>query len=326
MKTAIFGYGNLGRGVEDAISRNPDMELVAVFTRRDPAGLQIRTPGVPVVRADEILQWKGKLDVLFLCGGSATDLPQTTPFLASHFNVVDSYDNHSQIPVHYAAVDQAAKAAGTTALISCGWDPGMFSLNRLYANCILPQGSDYTFWGKGVSQGHSDAIRRIPGVLDARQYTVPVPEAMAQVRRGENPQLTTRQKHTRECYVVLQEGADPEAIREQIVTMPGYFADYDTTVHFISMEQMRRDHAQLPHGGSVIRSGYTGQNDAHRQVIEYQLTLDSNPEFTGSVLTAFGRAVSRMAARGEHGCKTVFDVAPVDLSPIDRSEIIAHLL
>ena len=326
MKVAIFGYGNLGRGVEDAISRNPDMELVAVFTRRAPESLKLATPGVAAVSAENILHWKDKIDVLFLCGGSATDLPQTTPWLAEHFNVVDSYDNHSQIPAHYAAVDQAAQAGKKTALISCGWDPGMFSLNRLYANAVLPQGNDYTFWGKGVSQGHSDAIRRIPGVVDARQYTVPVEAAMEQVRRGENPQLTTRQKHTRECYVVLEEGADPEKIREQIVTMPAYFADYDTTVHFISLEQMRREHAALPHGGSVIRTGRTGAGDTHCQVIEYRLTLDSNPEFTGSVLVAFGRAVCRMAARGEHGCKTVLDVAPIDLSSNPREQMIAKLL
>jgi len=326
MKTAIYGYGNLGRGVEDAISRNPDMELVAVFTRRPPETVKIATPGVQVVHTDEVLNWVGKIDVMYLCGGSATDLPRMTPELAAHFNVVDSYDNHSSIPAHYDAVDQAAAKAGTTALISCGWDPGMFSLNRLYANCILPDGADYTFWGKGVSQGHSDAIRRIDGVLDARQYTVPVPEAMEKVRRGEAPVFTTRDKHTRECFVVAEEGADLERIRNEIVTMPAYFADYNTTVTFITAEEMKRDHSRLPHGGSVIRTGRTGADDCHSQVIEFKLTLDSNPEFTGSVLAAFGRAVYRMAQRGEHGCKTVFDIAPADLSSVDRRELIAHLL
>ena len=324
MRIGIYGYGNLGRGVECAIAKNPDMTLSAVFTRRDPAALHIATAGVPVVAAADIEQWKDKLDVLILCGGSATDLPKMTPALAAHFHVVDSYDNHGSIPCHYEAVDSAAKAAGHVALISCGWDPGMFSLNRLYSNCILPDGNDYTFWGRGVSQGHSDAIRRIEGVLDARQYTVPVAEAMERVRRGENPTLTTREKHHRECYVVAAPGADQEAIRHQIVTMPAYFADYDTTVTFISAEEMRRNHAGLPHGGSVIRTGRTCGNT--RQTIEYTLTLDSNPEFTGSVLVAFARAVHRMAQRGESGCKTVFDVPPVDLSPIDRMDLIGHLL
>lgn len=326
MRAAIYGYGNLGRGVEDAISRNEDMELVAVFTRRGPGSVTPATPGVRVVSAADVLAWKDKVDVLFICGGSATDLPEMTPNLAKHFNVVDSFDNHSRIPEHYAAVNASAVAAGTTALISCGWDPGMFSLNRLYANCVLPCGSDYTFWGKGVSQGHSDAIRRIEGVLDARQYTVPVEDAMNRVRSGEAPQLTTRQKHTRECFVVAAEGADLDAIREKIVTMPAYFADYDTTVTFITQEEMNRDHRELPHGGSVIRTGKTGREDCHNQVIEYKLTLDSNPEFTGSVLAAFGRAVYKMAGRGEHGCKTVFDIAPADLSPRSREDIIAHML
>ena len=324
MRIGIYGYGNLGRGVECAIAKNPDMTLSAVFTRRDPAALHIATAGVPVVAAADIEQWKDKVDVLILCGGSATDLPKMTPALAAHFHVVDSYDNHGCIPCHYEAVDAAAKAAGHVALISCGWDPGMFSLNRLYSNCILPDGNDYTFWGRGVSQGHSDAIRRIEGVLDARQYTVPVAEAMDRVRRGENPTLSTREKHRRECYVVAAPGADQEAIRREIVTMPAYFADYDTTVTFISAEEMKEHHAGLPHGGSVIRTGRTCGNT--RQTIEYTLTLDSNPEFTGSVLVAFARAVHRMAQRGESGCKTVFDVAPVDLSPIDRMDLIAHLL
>ena len=326
MNVAIYGYGNLGRGVEDAIARNPDMNLVADFTRRAPESMKIATAGAKVVSADSLMDWVGKIDVIFICGGSATDLPRMTPELAKHFNVVDSFDNHSNIPVHYDAVDAAAQEGGTTALISCGWDPGMFSLNRLYSNCILPDGNDYTFWGKGVSQGHSDAIRRIEGVLDARQYTVPVEAAMERVRGGEAPVFTTREKHTRECFVVAEEGADQERIRQEIVTMPAYFADYDTTVTFISMEEMKRDHQELPHGGSVIRTGCTGQGDQHRQVIEYKLTLDSNPEFTGSVLVAFGRAVYRMAQRGQHGCKTVFDIAPVDLSPVDRRELISHLL
>jgi len=326
MKIGIYGYGNLARGVENAITKNPDMELAAVFTRRDPACLKLATAGVPVVSTADIDAWQDKLDVLILCGGSATDLPEMTPALAAKFHVIDSYDNHSNIPAHYANVDAAASAAGKVALISCGWDPGMFSLNRLYGNAVLPQGSDYTFWGRGVSQGHSDAIRRIAGVADARQYTIPVAEAMDRVRAGENPQLTTRQKHTRECWVVAEEGADKEAIRQQIVTMPAYFADYDTTVNFITMEELQRDHAGLPHGGSVIRTGKTGLQDQNTQVIEYRLTLDSNPEFTGSVLVAYARAVVRMAKRGEKGCKTVFDVAPIDLIAADRSQVIAHML
>lgn len=326
MRLGIYGYGNLARGVEDAIRRSPDMELAAVFTRRDPASLQLHSPGVPVVAAAQVTDWVGNIDVMIVCGGSATDLPVMTPMLAAHFHVVDSYDNHSRIPAHYAAVDQAAAAAHTTALISCGWDPGLFSLARLYGSAALPDGCDYTFWGRGVSQGHSDAIRRIPGVLDARQYTVPVPEAVARVRRGENPPLSTREKHTRECYVVAAEGADQEEIRRQIVTMPAYFADYDTTVTFITAEEMQRCHSGLPHGGSVIRSGVTGFDSEHRQVVEYQLRLESNPEFTGSVLVAFARAVGRMAARGCHGCKTVLDIVPADLSPVPRDELIAHML
>ena len=324
MNIGIYGYGNLGRGVEAAIAQNPDMQLVAVFTRRDPDSLKIATKSASVVHTSDVLSWKDKIDVMILCGGSATDLPEMTPALAQHFHLVDSYDNHSSIPKHFAAVDASAKAAGTTAMISCGWDPGMFSLNRLYASCILPEGKDYTFWGRGVSQGHSDAIRRIPGVLDARQYTVPIEDALARVRSGENPELTTRQKHLRECYVVAAEGADQEEIRQKIVTMPGYFADYDTTVTFITMEELQRDHKGLPHGGSVIRTGKTG--NGNHQVIEYKLTLDSNPEFTGSILVAFARAVYRMADRGDYGCKTVFDVAPADLSVVPREELIAHML
>ena len=326
MKLGIYGYGNLGKGVENAIARNADMELAAVFTRRDPGSLTIATPDVPVVSADDLPQWVDRIDVLMLCGGSATDLPIMTPALAKLFNVVDSYDNHSCIPVHYAAVDDAARASDHVALISCGWDPGLFSLARVYAGAVLPDGEDYTFWGRGVSQGHSDAIRRIPGVLDARQYTVPVPEAVERVRAGQNPELTIREKHTRECYVVAASDADQDAIREAIVTMPGYFADYDTTVTFISSDEMRRDHAGLPHGGSVIRTGVTGLDDANTQVFEFSLKLDSNPEFTGSVLAAFARAVHRLAGRGETGCKTVLDIAPVDISPLPREELIAHRL
>ena len=326
MNIGIYGYGNLGKGVEDAIKRNGDMKLVAVFTRRSPDSLKIATEGVPVVSADDILSWKDKIDVLIICGGSATDLPEMTPSLAKHFNVIDSYDNHSEILTHFKNTDKAALEGDRTALISCGWDPGMFSLNRLYASCILPDGNDYTFWGKGVSQGHSDAIRRIEGVIDARQYTVPVEEAVNRVRKGEAPEFTARDKHKRECYVVAEEGADKEKIRREIITMPAYFEPYDTTVTFISAEEMKEKHGELPHGGSVIRTGRTGLGDTHKQVIEYKLTLDSNPEFTGSVLVCFARAVFRMAERGCFGCKSVFDVAPADLSSVSAEEIIAHLL
>lgn len=326
MNIGIYGYGNLGRGVESAIAQNPDMNLVAVFTRRNPESLKIATAGAQVVSAGEAAQWADKIDVLIICGGSATDLPAMTPELAKLFCVVDSYDNHSCIPEHYAAVDAAASAAGKVALISCGWDPGMFSLNRLYAGAVLPEGKDYTFWGRGVSQGHSDAIRRIPGVLDARQYTVPVEEALEQVRSGKNPELTARQKHRRECYVVAEEGADLEAIRQAIVTMPAYFEPYDTTVEFISMEEMKKNHSALPHGGSVIRTGVTGAEGCHKQVIEYKLTLDSNPEFTGSVLVSYARGVYRKACKGETGCKTVFDFAPAEISPLSREEMISHML
>lgn len=326
MKIGIYGYGNLGRGVENAISKNPDASLMAVFTRRDPASLKIQTDGVPVVSVNDIEKWSDKIDVMIICGGSATDLPEMTPALAKHFNVIDSYDNHSSIPTHFAAVDKSAKEAGKLALISCGWDPGMFSLMRLYGNAVLPDGNDYTFWGRGVSQGHSDAIRRIDGVVDARQYTVPVEEVVNAVRAGSREEYTTRQKHKRECYVVAEEGTDLERIRNEIVTMPAYFEPYDTTVHFITMEELKRDHMGLPHGGSVIRTGATGVNDEHKQVVEYKLTLDSNPEFTGSVLVAFARAIDKMAHRGETGCKTVFDVAPADLLAISHDEIVAHLL
>ena len=326
IRIGIVGYGNLAKGVEASIRQNPDMELVAVFTRRDPASLQIRTPGVPVVAISEAQSWTNKIDIMMLCGGSATDLPEMTPTFAKSFNVVDSFDTHANIPAHFAAVDAAAKAAGNIAVISVGWDPGLFSVNRLYASAILPEGKDYTFWGKGVSQGHSDAVRRIPGVVDCRQYTIPVPQAMDRVRSGENPQLSTREKHTRYCYVVAQEGADKAAIEHTIKTMPNYFADYDTTVEFITMEQMKKDHAGLPHGGSVIRSGKTGWDHENNQTIEYKLTLDSNPQFTASVLVACARAAMRMKQRGDKGCKTIFDMAPADLSAMSHEDMLAHLL
>ncbi len=326
IRIGIFGYGNLGRGVECAIKHNPDMELCAVFTRRDPQTVQILTPGVTVYHADEVERFRDDIDVMILCGGSATDLPEQTPRLAQWFQVVDSFDTHAHIPEHFAAVDAAARQGGHIALISVGWDPGLFSLNRLYAGAVLPGGTDYTFWGKGVSQGHSDAVRRVPGVKDARQYTIPVPSALHAVRAGEDPQLTTRQKHTRECFVVAEEGADKARIEQEIKTMPNYFADYDTTVHFISEEEMRRDHSGLPHGGFVIRSGSTGWEDEHRHVIEYRLQLDSNPEFTSSVLVAYARAAYRMGKEGQSGCKTVFDVPPAYLSPKSGEELRAQLL
>jgi len=326
IRIAVAGYGNLARGVECAIRQNGDMSLVAVFTRRDPASVKILTPDVPVVALEEAAKWKDRIDVLILCGGSAKDLPEMTPALVRDFTVIDSFDTHANIPAHFAAVDAAAKESGNLAVISVGWDPGMFSVNRLYACAILPQGKDYTFWGKGVSQGHSDAVRRIPGVLDCRQYTIPVAEALDSVRRGEDPELTTRQKHTRYCYVVAQEGADLASIEQQIKTMPNYFADYDTTVEFISMEQMKKDHSGLPHGGSVIRSGVTGWDQESRQTIEYKLDLDSNPQFTSSVLVAMARAAFRMKARGEVGCRTIFDVTPADLIQASREELLAHML
>ena len=315
IRIGILGYGNLGRGVECAIRQNPDMELHAVFTRRDPSTVSVLTPGVRVHPADDLPKWKDELDVLILCGGSATDLPEQTPEFARMFNVIDSFDTHAKIPEHYANVDAAAKEGGHVGIISVGWDPGMFSLNRLYANAILPDGKDYTFWGKGVSQGHSDAIRRIEGVKDARQYTIPVESALERVRNGEAPELTTREKHTRECFVVAEEGADKERIEREIKTMPNYFADYDTTVHFISEEELQRDHAGIPHGGFVLRSGKTGWNGENTHVIEYSLRLDSNPEFTSSVLVAYARAVARLAAQGDSGCKTVFDIPPALLCP-----------
>ena len=326
MKIAIYGYGNLGRGVESAIRQNPDTELFGVFTRRDPEKVTPVFPETKVYSAADIPDYKKEIDVLIICGGSATDLPEMTPALAAGFNVIDSFDTHADIPKHFAAVDDAAKRGGKVAVISVGWDPGMFSLNRLYANAILPQGKDYTFWGKGVSQGHSDAIRRIEGVLDARQYTIPVQAALDSVRAGENPELTTREKHTRLCYVVAAENADKARIEKEIVTMPKYFSDYDTTVNFISQEELDRDHKGIPHGGFVIRTGSTGADGTNRHVIEYSLKLDSNPEFTASVLVAFARAAYRMSLRGDCGCKTVFDIAPVDLSIKTREQVIAEML
>ncbi len=325
IRIGILGYGNLGRGVEYAVEANADMELVAIFTRRDPASVQPRT-NVPVVHADKAAEWKDKVDVLILCGGSATDLPAQTPAFAKLFNVVDSFDTHAKIPAHFAAVDAAAKAAGHVGVISVGWDPGMFSLTRAYANAVLTNGADYTFWGRGVSQGHSDAIRRIPGVRDAKQYTVPVPAALEAVRSGSNPTLTTREKHTRECYVVLEEGADAAAVEKAIVTMPNYFADYDTMVHFISEEELLRDHAGLPHAGFVLRSGATGANGENKHIIEFSLKLDSNPEFTACVLAAYARAAHRLASEGVTGCKTVLDIAPAYLSAKSGDELRASLL
>ncbi|MBE6584146.1 MAG: diaminopimelate dehydrogenase [Ruminococcaceae bacterium] len=326
IKIGIFGYGNLGRGIESAIRQNQDMELCAVFTRRDPATLKIKTEGVAVAHVSEVENYVDKIDVMILCGGSATDLPVQTPMLAKHFCVVDSFDTHANIPAHLAAVDSVAKDAGKVALISCGWDPGMFSLNRLYASAILPDGEDYTFWGKGVSQGHSDAIRRIQGVVDAKQYTIPVDAALEAVRSGAAPKLSTRQKHTRECFVVAAEGADKARIEKEIKEMPNYFADYDTTVHFISREELEREHSGIPHGGFVIRSGRTGFEGEHSHVIEYSLKLDSNPEFTASVIVAYARAVARMYREGNVGCKTVFDVPPAYLSASPRDELIKKLL
>lgn len=321
MKIGILGYGNLGRGVELAVAKNSDMELAAVFTRRQPGSVKILTEGVPVLPIDKAIEMKDEIDVLILCGGSATDLPKQTPEYAQYFNVVDSFDTHAGIPAHFAAVDASAKKGGKTAIISVGWDPGMFSVSRMYSSAILPDGSDYTFWGKGVSQGHSDAVRRIEGVKDARQYTIPVPEAVDAVRSGSNPVLTTRQKHTRECFVVVEDGADLDRIEREIKTMPNYFADYDTTVHFISQEEMDRDHSGIPHGGNVIRSGKTGKNDENTHIIEYKLTLDSNPEFTASVIAAYARAAYRLSNEGCVGCKTVFDIAPAYLSEKSAEEL-----
>ncbi len=326
IRIGIFGYGNLGRGIECAVKQNEDMEVAAVFTRRDPATVSVLTEGVPVYPAAELEAHAGEIDVLMLCGGSATDLPVQTPACARHFHVVDSFDTHARIPEHFAAVDAAAAETGHVAIISCGWDPGMFSLNRLYAGAILPQGQAYTFWGKGVSQGHSDAIRRVEGVLDGKQYTIPREEALAAVRSGSNPALTTRQKHLRECFVVAAEGADKAAIEKTIREMPNYFADYDTVVHFITAEELKRDHSGIPHGGFVIHSGVTGWEGEHKHLIEYRLQLDSNPEFTASVLVAYARAAYRLGAEGTRGCKTVLDIPPAYLSPRSGEELRAALL
>lgn len=326
MKIGIYGYGNLGKGVECAIMQNPDARLVAVFTRRDPESVKILTPSAKVEKAENVLLYKNEIDVLVICGGSATDLPVMTPELAKNFNVIDSFDTHAKIPEHFKNVDIAAKENGNIALISAGWDPGMFSVNRLMASAILPDGKDYTFWGRGVSQGHSDAIRRIDGVIDARQYTCPVDAAMEKVRKGENPCLTTREKHTRECFVVAEEGADLKRIENEIKTMPNYFADYDTTVTFISKEELDKNHKGIPHGGSVIRTGVTGKNGENKEIIEYKLKLDSNPEFTASVILCYARAIYKMKMRGETGCKTVFDVAPRDMSAVPYDEMLAHML
>ena len=324
MKIGILGYGNLGRGVELAVKENPDVELVAVFTRRNPDTVKIQTPNVPVVSADKAADWIGKIDVMILCGGSATDLPVQTPEFAKMFNVIDSFDTHAKIPEHFERVDAAAKNSNHVAIISVGWDPGLFSLIRAYSNAILPNGKDYTFWGKGVSQGHSDAIRRISGVKNAKQYTIPIEAALEAVRSGSNPELTTRQKHLRECFVVLEENADAAAVEREIKTMPNYFADYDTTVHFISEEELQKNHSGLAHGGFVLRSGKTGEN--HNHVIEFSLKLDSNPEFTTSVLVAYARAAFRLQNEGKSGCMTVFDIPPAYLSNKSAAELRAHLL
>lgn len=325
IKIAIAGYGNLGKGVECAVKQNDDMELYGVFSRRNPEAVKTLT-NAKVYHIDDILNHKDNIDVLVICGGSATDLPVQTPEFAKHFNVVDSFDNHAHIPEHFENVDKSAKEAGKIAMISIGWDPGMFSLNRFYSQCILPDGKDYTFWGKGVSQGHSDAIRRIKGVIDARQYTIPVDNALERVRNGENPELTTRQKHTRECFVVVEEGADKERIENEIKTMPNYFEPYDTTVHFITEEEMKKNHSEIPHGGFVIRCGDTGLNKENKHIIEYSLKLDSNPEFTASVLICYARAAYKMNKEGMKGCKTIFDVAPAYLSPKSPEEMRKNIL
>ena len=326
MRIGILGYGNLGRGVEFAVKDNPDTELAAVFTRREPSTLKINTPNVPIVKVSEIANWKDKIDVLILCGGSATDLPIQTPEYAKLFNVVDSFDTHAKIPQHFANVDEAAKSGNHIALISVGWDPGLFSLARVYFNSVLPEGKDYTFWGKGVSQGHSDAIRRIKGVKNAKQYTIPVDAALEAVRSGSNPDLTTRQKHTRECFVVLEEGADAAEVERQIKTMPNYFDEYDTTVHFITEEELQKNHSGLAHGGFVIRSGKTGQDRQHNHIVEFSLKLDSNPEFTSNVLVAYARAAYRLNSEGQAGCRTVLDIPPAYLSVKSAEELRTHYL
>ena len=326
IRIGIYGYGNLAKGVEFAVNAASDMELVTIFTRRDPSTIKTNSVGVPIVRADSVLEWTDKIDVMIICGGSATDLPRQTPELAKHFNVVDSFDTHAKIAEHFENVNQASMSSEKVAVISVGWDPGMFSINRMYASAILPNGKDYTFWGKGVSQGHSDAIRRIQGVLDAKQYTIPVEDALQSVRSGEGPELSTREKHIRECFVVAEEGADLTEIENEIVTMPNYFADYNTTVHFITEEEMRRNHSGIPHGGFVIRSGRTGMKGENQHIIEYSLKLDSNPEFTASVLTAYARAAWRLYEKGESGCMTAFDIAPKYLSEKSYKELIETML
>lgn len=326
IRIGILGYGNLGRGVECAVKQNPDMELVAVFTRRDPEKLSVLTKTAAVCHVKDVESWKDKIDVMILCGGSATDLPVQSPEYVKMFNIVDSFDTHANIPEHYKKVDAAAKESGRIGIISAGWDPGMFSLNRMYASAILPNGKDYTFWGKGVSQGHSDAIRRIEGVKDAKQYTIPVSAALDAVRNGENPELATCDKHTRECFVVLEEGADAAKVENEIKTMPNYFADYDTTVHFISEEELKKNHSGIPHGGFVLRSGKTGWEEENSHLIEYSLKLDSNPEFTSCVLVSYARAAYRLYKEGQTGCKSVFDIAPAYLSAKDNAELIATLL
>ena len=326
IRIGIYGYGNIGKGVESAIRQNKDMKLVAVFTRRDPSTVKIATEGVSVYHTDDAMKMTNDIDVMILCGGTATDLPKQTPELAKYFNVVDSFDTHAKIPEHFANVDSAALQSGKVAMISVGWDPGMFSLNRLYASAILPDGKDYTFWGKGVSQGHSDAIRRVEGVIDGKQYTIPVESALDAVRSGTNPELTTRQKHIRECFVVAEEGADLARIENEIKTMPNYFADYDTIVHFITKEELLRDHSGIPHGGFVIRSGKTGFDQEHNNIIEYSLKLDSNPEFTASVIVAYARAAYRLNKEGSKGCKTVFDVPPAYLSMKSAEELRKEML
>lgn len=325
-RIGIIGYGNLGRGVECAIRQNPDMQLVAVFTRREPSTVSILTKEAAVCKVEDVKDWKDRIDVMILCGGSATDLPKQTVEYVQNFHVIDSFDTHAKIPEHFANVDAAAKETGHVGIISVGWDPGMFSLNRLYGNAILPEGKDYTFWGKGVSQGHSDAIRRIEGVKNAKQYTIPVESALEAVRAGKNPDLSTREKHTRECFVVLEEGADASRVEAEIKNMPNYFADYDTTVHFISEEELLREHSGIPHGGMVLRSGVTGWEKENQHLIEYRLKLDSNPEFTSSVLIAYARAAHRLAKEGQCGCKTVFDIAPAYLSPLSGEELRKSML
>lgn len=326
IRIGIMGYGNLGRGVENAIRHNPDTELAAVFTRRDPASLKIATENVPVVSAAKAAEWKDRIDVLILCGGSATDLPKMTPEYAALFNVVDSFDTHARIPEHFRNVDEASKKAGKISVISIGWDPGLFSLNRVLGDAILPSSRNYTFWGKGVSQGHSDAIRRIPGVKNAKQYTIPVEKAIEEIRAGKTPELTAREKHTRECFVVLKDGADPKAVETAIKTMPNYFADYYTTVHFISDEEFKKNHSGMAHGGFVLTSGRTGKDGENGHVIEYRLKLDSNPEFTSSALLCYARAAFRLNQKGESGCRTILDIPAALLSPKSHEELISTLL